>query len=60
MYRIGPILVFMCIYFLSVLPSPVDAKALGYWMFDDKDKLGKDSSGFDNHGEPKKGCSPTM
>ena len=57
MFRIGPILVFLCIYFLSVLPSHVDAKALGYWMFDDKNELGKDSSGFDNHGEAKKAAA---
>ena len=57
MYRIRSILVFLCIYVLSVLPSHVDAKALGYWMFDDKNELGKDSSGFDNHGEPKKAAA---
>ena len=57
MYRIGPILVVLSIYFLSVFPNHADAKALGYWMFDDKNKLGKDSSGFDNHGEPKKAAA---
>ena len=57
MYRIGPILVALSIYFLSVFPNHADAKALGYWMFDDKDKLGKDSSGLDNHGEPKKAAA---
>ena len=35
----------------------LDAKALGYWRFDDKDKLGKDSSGLDNHGELKKAAA---
>ena len=48
---------FLSIYFLSVFPNHADAKALGYWMFDDKDKLGKDSSGLDNHGEPKKAAA---
>lgn len=57
MSRIVPMLVVLCIYLLSVLPSHVDAKVLGYWMFDDKNKLGKDSSGLDNHGEPKKAAA---
>ncbi len=54
MSRIVLMFVVLCIHFLSVLPSDVDAKALAYWTFDDKNELGKDSSGFDNHGEPKK------
>ena len=53
MSRIVPTLAFLCIYLLSVFPGYVDAKALGYWTFDDKNEFGKDSSGFDNHGEPK-------
>lgn len=57
MSRIVLILVVLCIYFLSVFPIYVDAKALGYWRFDDKNELGKDSSGFDNHGEPKKAAA---
>ena len=53
MSRIVPIFVALCIYLLSVFHGLVDATALGYWMFDDKNELGKDSSGFDNHGEAK-------
>ncbi len=53
MFRIVLTLAFLCICFLSGFHSQVDAKALGYWTFDDKDELGKDSSGFDNHGEAK-------
>ena len=57
MFRIVLTLVFLCVCFLSVLPSYVDAKALGYWTFDHKDKLGRDSSGLDNHGEAKKAAA---
>ena len=57
MFRVVLTLPFLCIYFLSVFPGYVDAKALGYWTFDDKNKFGKDSSGFDNHGEPKKAAA---
>lgn len=57
MFRIALTLAFLCVCFLSMPPSDVDAKALGYWTFDDKDELGEDSSGFDNHGEAKKAAA---
>ena len=57
MFRIVLTLAFLGIYFFSAFPNYVDAKVLGYWAFDDKDKLGKDSSGLENHGEPKKAAA---
>ena len=60
MYRIFFILGVLCIYLFCFSPMRVEAKVLGYWRFDEKNEIGKDSSGFDNHGEAKQGAVFTV
>ncbi|MCZ6675685.1 MAG: LamG domain-containing protein [Candidatus Poribacteria bacterium] len=40
------------IYLLCSSLMNIDAKLIGYWTFDDKNELGKDSSPLRNHGKP--------
>ena len=54
MFRIVSISFALLLYLLCYARMKADATVLGYWAFDDKKDLGKDSSRFDNHGESKK------
>ena len=55
--RLGFGILLCCLF--SAFLIPADAKLLGYWSFDDKNKLGKDSSPNDNGGAPKGGAKWT-
>ncbi|RKU06543.1 hypothetical protein C6502_20095 [Candidatus Poribacteria bacterium] len=53
MFRIMLVLGIVLIYLFCCPLISTDAKLLGYWAFEDKNNLGKDSSPNRNHGEPK-------
>ena len=53
MFRIMLVLGIVLIYLFCCPLTNTDAKLLGYWAFEDKDNLGKDSSPNRNHGDPK-------
>ena len=56
MSRIGLGFGILLCYLFSSFLIHVDAKLLGYWSFDDKNKLGKDFSPNRNDGAPKGGA----
>ncbi len=53
MFRIMLVFGVLLIYLFCCSLTNTDAKLLGYWAFDDKNKLGEDSSPNRNHGETK-------
>ena len=55
--RLGFGILLCCLF--SAFLIPADAKLVGYWSFDDKNKLGKDASPNHNDGAPKGGAKWT-
>ena len=53
MFRVLLVFGVLFIYLFCCPLISTDAKLLGYWAFEDKNNLGKDSSPNRNHGEPK-------
>ena len=59
MFRLTLVFGVLLTYLFCCSLTETSAKLLGYWSFDDKNELGKDSSPNDNDGAPKGGAKWT-